>query len=255
VLELLDSDGQPVTIKDSDDNAVSNPIDIDLELYNETNPTQILPSDIEAAIRLKLANFSLASGNNTGKTLADAINVSYELEDRTLSFRPSSIGFDKDIAKIGVSGGTVAAPAENKLLGFSNSATPESVGSSSTIDPFKGAGLVPNGEFRLDPDRQRSGIKVEYRSDERRFIFSSGTTGEQSEIDIQAVYEDAEGNIKTPEEIKELTEDERTALVSRNQRAIEVFGIGSDAPGAEKGKGLAGTPATTTGSRTGVDTT
>ena len=236
-----------LTIEDSAGVATEYQIDLGL------TGTNVLPAQIKTAIETQLAAVALPNGA-AGETLASAIEVDYDLSDRTISFRPSAARFDRFVSKMSVVGSTGAVDAENKLLGFAASAgslTP--VGSSTTIDALKGDPLVPNGEFRLDPDRQRAGIKVEYRSDERRFVFSSGTTGESSEIDIQPVYEDGAGAAVTPEEIE--ARGNLTGLTLTNARALAVFGFSDDAPGAAAGTGLAGTPATTTGSRTAVDTT
>ena len=236
-----------LTIEDSAGNP--NSFQIDLELTG----SNVLPAQIKTAIEEKLALVPLP-GATGGETLADAIEVSYDLSDRSISFRPSAARFDRLVSKMSVVGSTGTADVENKLLGFAasvGSLTP--VGSSTTIPALKGEPLVPNGEFRLDPDRQRAGLKVEYRSDERRFVFSSGTTGENSEIDIQAVFLNAAGDPVSPEDIE--GRGNLDGLTLANARAVSVFGFSEDAPGASAGTGLAGTPATTKGSRTAVDTT
>ena len=136
------------------------------------------------------------------------------------------------------------------------------MGASVTLGAFLSDALVPNGDARLDPDQQRSGIKVEYLRDERRFVFRSGTTGEASTIDIQPLYRFLDsvtglptGDVVPVEQVATALANNTAALA--NVRAGRVLGFAeevADEIAVRTGTGLPGIPAVTTSSRTGVDT-
>jgi flagellar hook protein FlgE len=89
--------------------------------------------------------------------------------------------------------------------------------------------VTPNGNEIINEDQRRFGIKVEYLKDQRKFVFSSGTTGESSLISVTS---------------------------ADNVRASDVFGI-SDEYETEittsAGSGLGAKPAITTGNKAGID--
>ena len=49
---------------------------------------------------------------------------------------------------------------------------------------WQGSGIVPEGDSILDPLDQRFGVSCKYNKDTRRFEFTSGSTGESSEIRV-----------------------------------------------------------------------
>jgi flagellar hook-basal body protein len=159
---------------------------------------------------------------------AGVLKVGYDPRARTLTFKPRDNAFK--IASLGVTGpaaGTVESA--NEVLGFPAKLALVPVGAGATQGVFRGSELVPNGDEIQNEDQRRYGIKVEYLKDQRKFVFSSGTTGERSLI---------------------------TVSVGDNVRAAELLGI-SDTYTAEivksVGSGLESKPAVTTGSKAGID--
>ena len=159
---------------------------------------------------------------------AGVLKVGYDPRARTLTFKPRDNAFK--IASLGVTG-PIASGVEsaNEVLGFPAKLALVPVGAGATQGAYRGTELLPNGDEIQNEDQRRYGIKVEYLKDQRKFVFSSGTTGERSLI---------------------------TVSVGDNVRAADLLGI-SDTYTAEVvksvGSGLESKPAVTTGSKTGID--
>ena len=156
------------------------------------------------------------------------LKVGYDPKARTLTFKPRDNVFK--ITSLGVTGpndGT--SEKSNDVLGFPAKLALVSVGAGTTQGAFKASELLPNGDEIQNEDQRRYGIKVDYLKDQRKFVFSSGTTGERSLITVTA---------------------------GDNSRAADLLGI-SDTFAAEitnsAGTGLASKPAVTTGSKAGID--
>jgi flagellar hook protein FlgE len=117
------------------------------------------------------------------------------------------------------------------VLGFPATGDFTAVGAGTTQGTLSTGELRPNGNDILNEDQRRYGIRVDYLKDQRKFVFSSGTTGEKSLIRI---------------------------ALSDNDRASNVLGI-SDEFSTEittsAGSGLSSKPAVTTGSKAGIDIT
>ena len=159
---------------------------------------------------------------------AGILKVGYDPKARTLTFKPRDNAFK--IASLGVTGPLIGTEeTANDVLGFPAKLALVSVGAGTTQGTFKAGELIPNGDEIQNEDQRRYGIKVDYLKDQRKFVFSSGTTGERSLI---------------------------TVSVGENSRAADLLGI-SDTFTAEiissAGTGLASKPAVTTGSRAGID--
>ena len=159
---------------------------------------------------------------------AGVLKVGYDPRARTLTFKPRDNAFK--IASLGVTGpkeGTVESA--NEVLGFPAKLALVPVGAGATQGAYRGTELLPNGDEIQNEDQRRYGIKVEYLKDQRKFVFSSGTTGERSLI---------------------------TVSVGDNVRAADLLGI-SDTYTAEVvksvGSGLESKAAVTTGSKAGID--
>jgi flagellar hook protein FlgE len=251
---------------------------IKIAIPADKTATTMLPSDIVDAINLAMASTIVtpAAGGDPAVTLADQMTVSYNIRERAIQFKPASSEFDDDISQIRVTGWNLANPdaepgadgelagsaGENLVLGFGATSETISVGASVTLGAFLSDALVPNGDFRLDPDQQRSGIKVEYLRDERRFVFKSGTTGEASTIDIQPLYRYLDcgptGDVVPVDLVNELLQQRTPVDIGlANVRAGQVLGFAEEVADeilVSSGTGLPGIPAITTGSRTGVDT-
>ena len=156
------------------------------------------------------------------------LKVGYDPKARTLTFKPRDNAFK--ISSLGVTGpkvGTDEMP--NDVLGLPAKLALVSVGAGTTQGTFSSGEILPNGDEIQNEDQRRYGIKVEYLKDQRKFVFSSGTTGERSLI---------------------------TVSVGDNARAADLLGIsGTYAAEVVKsaGSGLASMPAVTTGSKAGID--
>jgi len=159
---------------------------------------------------------------------AGVLRVGYDPKARTLTFKPSDNTFK--IASLGVTGPIIDnEDTANEVLGFPAKLSLTTVGAGTTQGTFKAGELNPNGDDIQNEDQRRYGIKVEYLKDQRKFVFSSGTTGERSLITV------------TPNE---------------NGRAADLLGISSvftTEVVSSSGSGLASKPAITTGSRAGID--
>lgn len=261
-----------------DENAVETTNVIRFAIPAGKTATTMLPADIIDAINTAMAGTEIVAADPTATppvaqvTLADQLTVTYNIRERAIQFKPSGSDFDDDISQIRVTGWSLAnaadpldltgTAAENLVLGFGATSEAISVGASVTLGAFLSDALVPNGDPRLDPDQQRSGIKVEYLRDERRFVFRSGTTGEASTIDVQPLYRfldavtgEPTGDVVPFEQVEAALANGTASLA--NVRAGQVLGFAeevADEIAVRAGTGLPGIPAVTTSSRTGVDT-
>jgi flagellar hook-basal body protein len=159
---------------------------------------------------------------------AGVLKVGYDPRARTLTFKPRDNAFK--IASLGVTGPiTSGVESANDGLGFPAKLALVPVGAGATQGAYRGSEILPNGDEIQNEDQRRYGIKVEYLKDQRKFVFSSGTTGERSLI---------------------------TVSVGDNLRAADLLGI-SDTYTAEivksVGSGLESKAAVTTGSKAGID--
>ena len=105
----------------------------------------------------------------SGITAGD-IKVSYDYAQREFKFTPKNSG-DVIAIKAGAAG-------SNALFGLTTT--------EATIDSngFYGQTVTPNGALQRIPSEQRYGIKVSYDGAAEKFSFSSGTTGDTSEVSI-----------------------------------------------------------------------
>jgi len=159
---------------------------------------------------------------------AGVLKVGYDPKARTLTFKPRDHAFK--ISSLGVTGPTVGTEEmANEVLGLPAKLALVSVGAGTTQGTFSSGEILPNGDDIQNEDQRRYGVKVEYLKDQRKFVFSSGTTGERSLITVSA---------------------------GDNARAADLLGIsGTYATEVvnSAGSGLASKPAVTTGSKAGID--
>ncbi len=102
--------------------------------------------------------------------VAGKITVGYDYAERQFKFTPDDSG-DVIALKAGAAG-------SNALFGLTTTeATIDS-------DGFYGQTVTPNGELQRIVSEQRYGIKVAYDGAAEKFSFSSGTTGDVSEVSI-----------------------------------------------------------------------
>ena len=97
------------------------------------------------------------------------IEVGYDLTTRSLTFASNDGSYD-----------SIKVSSSSSDLGL-DSAT---AGFSAAGEVFQGEQIVPQGELNLDAKEQRTGIVVTYQKDAHKFVFQSGTTGEDSSIAV-----------------------------------------------------------------------
>ena len=202
-------------------------VTLDTDSSRTPNAERWLPKDIVDEINYQLEN-TPALADLRGK-----LSVTYNIRERAIQFKPATSSDDSAIGQLRVTGWDGSNPVENSVLGFGATSESISVGASATLGAYLSDPLVPNGDFRIDPDQQRAGVEVEYLRDERRFVFRSGSTGQASEIDIRptyrgityygATYADSEGNAL---DVTGLTE---TELLQRIEAGTVVRTIGAQA--------------------------
>ena len=96
------------------------------------------------------------------------LTVGYDSALRSFTFVPTNTSDNV----------TIESAVQNTLFGTNSSV--QSVSSDGTW----GAVVTPNGDLRRPAVEQRYGITVSYDGAQETFSFSSGTTGDQSEIDV-----------------------------------------------------------------------
>lgn len=191
-----------------------------LDTYSPLAPSE--QSDIVAAVQREV-DAHLGAG---------VINVGYDPRARSFTFKPHDNANRIQSLKVtGPLDGDGTTARANEVLGFPATSDFTAVGAGTTQGTLTGGELRPNGNDILNEDQRRYGIRVDYLKDQRKFVFSSGTTGEKSLIKVS---------------------------VSDNLRAANVLGI-SEEYAAEvttlAGTGLVSQPAVTIGSKAGIDIT
>jgi flagellar hook-basal body protein len=210
-------------------------------------PAKTIANALEAGIKLRLPVGELYSPNaaNANNDIikamqaevdshigAGVIKVGYDPKARSFTFKPYDNAFKLQSLKVT---GPLAADGvtnqANDTLGFPATSDYTLVGAGTTQGQLRTGEVIPNGNEVLNEDQRRYGIKVEYLKDQRKFVFSSGTTGEESLIKV---------------------------ISSDNSRAANIFGISDEYETeivASAGTGLAAKSAVTTGSKAGIDIT
>ena len=161
---------------------------------------------------------------------AGVIKVGYDPKARSFTFKPFDNAFKVQSLKVtGPLNDDGVTNEPNDTLGFPATSDYTLVGAGTTQGSLRSGEVTPNGNEIINEDQRRFGIKVEYLKDQRKFVFSSGTTGERSLISVTS---------------------------ADNVRASDVFGI-SDEYETEittsAGSGLGAKPAITTGNKAGID--
>ncbi|MEC9155994.1 MAG: flagellar hook-basal body complex protein, partial [Pseudomonadota bacterium] len=140
-------------------------VDIDLSTTFNSNALKLTATtdQVVAAIQAKLDSATTAGGLGAGK-----VTVSYDYAAREFLFKPAS------------SSDTVA---------LSSAATNNLFKTTPTLAPVDATGsygqtVTPNGALQRVANEQRYGINVEYDGARQTFSFSSGTTGDTSQIDV-----------------------------------------------------------------------
>ncbi|MAV67889.1 MAG: flagellar biosynthesis protein FlgE [Gammaproteobacteria bacterium] len=138
---------------------------IDLAATFDTDAKKLAATtdQVVAAIQAKLDAATSAGGLG-----ADKVNVSYDYATREFLFKPAS------------SADTVAlsSAATNNL--FKTTPTLAAVDANGSY----GQTVTPNGALQRVANEQRYGINVAYDGAKQTFSFSSGTTGDTSQVDV-----------------------------------------------------------------------
>jgi len=163
---------------------------------------------------------------------AGVIKVGYDPKARSFTFKPYDNAFKIQSLKVtGPLNDDGVTNEANDTLGFPATGDYTLVGAGTTQGALRTGEVIPNGNEIINEDQRRFGIKVEYLKDQRKFVFSSGTTGERSLISV---------------------------VSSDNVRASNIFGISDEYETeitATAGTGLEAKPAITTGNKAGIDIT
>jgi flagellar hook-basal body protein len=149
------------------------PVVANIDLGNdiaEADRLSATTDQIVAAIQAKLNEATALDddGVNTGGLGAGKVTVSYDYAKREFLFKPAD---SSDTISI-------SSAATNNL--FKTTPTLVNV----DADGSYGATVTPNGGLQRVASEQRYGIKVGYDGAQQTFSFSSGTTGDTSQIDV-----------------------------------------------------------------------
>jgi flagellar hook-basal body protein len=207
--------------------------------------SKTIASALEAGIKLRLPANQFYSPNASNadndiiKALqkqiddnigAGVIKVGYDPRARSFTFKPFDNAFKIQSLKVtGPLSADNTTNDPNETLGFPATSDYTLVGAGTTQGFLRAGETLPNGNEVVNEDQRRYGVKVEYLKDQRKFVFSSGTTGENSLIRVTA---------------------------ADNERAGNLFGISDDYEteiNRSAGTGLAAKAAVTTGGKSGID--
>jgi flagellar hook protein FlgE len=160
------------------------------------------------------------------------LKVGYDARARSFTFKPYDNAFKIQSLKVlGPLDTDGTTPKANDVLGFPATGDFTAVGAGTTQGTLSTGEVRPNGNDILNEDQRRFGIRVDYLKDQRKFVFSSGTTGEKSLIKVS---------------------------ISDNGRAANVLGLADEFATeivTSAGTGLSSEGAITTGSKAGIDIT
>ena len=138
-------------------------IDLGTTFTTDAAKLSATTDQVVAAIQAKLD-----SATDAGGLGADKVTVSYDYASREFLFKPSSSA--DSVA--------LSSAATNNL--FKTSPTLATVDSNGSY----GQTVTPNGDLQRVANEQRYGIQVAYDGAKQTFSFSSGTTGDTSQVDI-----------------------------------------------------------------------
>ena len=138
-------------------------IDLGTTFTTDAAKLSATTDQVVAAIQAKLD-----SATDAGGLGADKVTVSYDYASREFLFKPSSSA--DSVA--------LSSAATNNL--FKTSPTLATVDSNGSY----GQTVTPNGDLQRVANEQRYGIQVAYDGAKQTFSFSSGTTGDTSQVDV-----------------------------------------------------------------------
>jgi flagellar hook-basal body protein len=138
-------------------------IDLGTTFTNDAAKLSATTDQVVAAIQAKLD-----SATDAGGLGADKVTVSYDYASREFLFKPS---YSADSVAL-------SSASTNNL--FKTSPTLATVDSNGSY----GQTVTPNGDLQRVANEQRYGIQVAYDGAKQTFSFSSGTTGDTSQVDV-----------------------------------------------------------------------
>ena len=138
-------------------------IDLGTTFDTDAKKLSATTEQVVAAIQTKLDAATGAGGLGD-----DKVEVSYDYATREFLFKPLS------------SSDTVALSSDASNNLFKTTPTLVSAGPTGSY----GQTVTPNGALQRVENEQRYGIKVEYDGAKQTFSFSSGTTGDTSQVDV-----------------------------------------------------------------------
>ena len=215
-------------------------VDIDLSTTFNTDALKLTATtdQVVAAIQAKLDTAAGAGGLGAGK-----VTVSYDYAAREFLFKPAS------------SSDTVA---------LSSAATNNLFKTTPTLAPVDATGsygqtVTPNGALQRVANEQRYGINVEYDGARQTFSFSSGTTGDTSQIDVNFSVPTFDATTGVPTGAVDAQGDKtlQTNLPAAAFMGFEVTNttdsLYQELPSAEAVRGVVSLPAVSRGSSIAVN--
>ena len=215
-------------------------VDIDLSTTFNTDALKLTATtdQVVAAIQAKLDTATGAGGLGAGK-----VTVSYDYAAREFLFKPAS------------SSDTVA---------LSSAATNNLFKTTPTLAPVDATGsygqtVTPNGALQRVANEQRYGINVEYDGARQTFSFSSGTTGDTSQIDVNFSVPTFDATTGVPTGAVDAQGDKtlQTNLPAAAFMGFEVTNttdsLYQELPSAEAVRGVVSLPAVSRGSSIAVN--
>ncbi len=215
-------------------------VDIDLSTTFNTDALKLTATtdQVVAAIQAKLDTAAGAGGLGAGK-----VTVAYDYAAREFLFKPAS------------SSDTVAlsSAATNNL--FKTTPTLATVDATGSY----GQTVTPNGALQRVANEQRYGINVEYDGARQTFSFSSGTTGDTSQIDVNFSVPTFDATTGVPTGAVDAQGDKtlQTNLPAAAFMGFEVTNttdsLYQELPSAEAVRGVVSLPAVSRGSSIAVN--
>ncbi len=213
-------------------------IDLGTTFDTDAKKLSATTEQVVAAIQTKLD-----AATNAGGLSADKVKVSYDYATREFLFKPSS------------SSDTVALSSDATNNLFKTTPTLVSAGPTGSY----GQTVTPNGALQRVENEQRYGIKVEYDGAKQTFSFSSGTTGDTSQVDVNFSVPTFDANTGVPTGALDGDGNPtlQANLLSASFMGFEVTGTAdskySELPSEEAVRGVVSLPAISQGSSIAVN--
>ena len=213
-------------------------IDLGATFDTDAKKLSATTEQVVAAIQTKLDAATTAGGLG-----ADKVEVSYDYANREFLFKPSS---SSDSVAL-------SSDATNNL--FKTTPTLVNAGPTGSY----GQTVTPNGALQRVENEQRYGIKVAYDGAKQTFSFSSGSTGDTSQVDVNFSVPtfNADTGVPTGAVDDDGNPTLQANLLSASFMGFEVTGTAdskySELPSEEAVRGVVSLPAISQGSSIAVN--